>query len=102
MAGAGAAQARPSLGRRLLRRVPLLGAAIGVGLALWLVARKRAVSDVEDAVDNVGDNDDSSLTGDDPTTEAQVGADKAAGSNDDGAATAPTGEVDPDPPTADK
>ncbi len=44
---------RPSLGRRLLRRVPLLGAAIGVVLALWLVAAND-VGAVADAFGRVG------------------------------------------------
>ncbi|KMO38652.1 membrane protein [Methylobacterium variabile] len=44
---------RPSLGRRLLRRVPLLGAAIGVALALWLVA-SNDVGAVADAFGRVG------------------------------------------------
>ena len=44
---------RPSLGRRLLRRVPLLGAAVGVVLALWLVAAND-VGAVADAFGRVG------------------------------------------------
>lgn len=47
------AVARPSLGRRLLRRVPLLGAAFGVVLALWLVA-SNDVGAVADAFGRVG------------------------------------------------
>ncbi|WP_297108562.1 prolipoprotein diacylglyceryl transferase [Tessaracoccus sp.] len=72
------------------------------GLTIWIIARARAVSDVEDAVDNVGDNDGLSLQGEGSTTEAQVGADKDPGLTDGGSGVGSEPDSETDSPAAEK
>ena len=72
------------------------------GLGLWIFARKRALSDVEDGVDNSGDNDDPSSPEAEPTEGAEVPADKDSGPAAGDAATEAAAEPSVDSPAAEK
>jgi phosphatidylglycerol:prolipoprotein diacylglycerol transferase len=72
------------------------------GLGLWIFARKRAVSDVEDHVDNSGDNVDPSSSEGEPTEGVEVPVDKDSGAVGGDATTGTAAEPSADTPTADK